>query len=266
MISDFHMHTSFSGDSDSSPESMIEQAINIGMKEMCITDHYDYDYPDEPEMFIIDFNKYFNKLYKLKETYSKKIEIRIGIELGLQPHIAAKLYDISNKYPFDFIIGSSHVVDKCDPYYPAFFEGKNEYDAYSRYFETIRENINSFDNFDVYGHIDYIVRYGPCKNKKYNYQLYSNVLDKALIACIDKNIGIEINTGGLAYGLGHTNPHEDIIRRYRELSGEIITVGSDAHTPDRIAYEFNAAKEILIECGFKYYTIFKNRKPHFIKL
>jgi len=266
MLADFHMHTVFSGDSEASPESMIEQAILLGMSKMCITDHYDFDYPDEPKLFIVDFDKYFLKLNDLRDKYRSQIDLNIGIELGLQPHISEHLWELSTKYPFDFIIGSSHVVDKCDPYYPAFFENKNEASAYGRYFDTIPENLSVFDNVDVYGHIDYIVRYGPDKNKYYSYEKYKNVLDKVLISCIEHNVGIEINTGGIAYGLGHTNPHEDVIKKYRELGGEIITVGSDAHTPSRIAYEFKKAEELLKECGFNYYTVFKNRKPEFIKI
>lgn len=266
MLSDFHMHTNFSGDCETSAETMIEKAISLGMKQICITDHYDYDYPDEPELFLVAFQEYFEKLTDLKEHYSQKIDMRIGIELGLQPHIAEHLKDITSKYPFDFIIGSSHVVDKNDPYYPSFFEGKNENDAYRRYFETIAENLNVFDDVDVYGHIDYIVRYGPNKNKFYSYKEYSDILDEVLKSCISHNCGIELNTGGLAYGLGHPNPHEDIIKRYRQLGGEIITVGADAHTPERIGYEFSIAEEILKNCEFKYYCIYKNRTPEFIKL
>ncbi len=266
MLSDFHMHTDFSGDCDIPAQTMIEQAISLSMKQLCITDHYDYDYPDEPELFLIDFDKYFEKMSYLKEKYSDKIDLRIGVELGLQPHIAEHLKKISQKYPFDFIIGSSHVVDKCDPYYPSFFEGRDEKASYKRYFETISENLLVFDDVDVYGHIDYVVRYGPNKDKYYSYEDYSDVIDTALSMCIEHGVGIELNTGGLAYGLKHPNPREDVIKRYRELGGEIITVGADAHKPERIAYEFSKAGEILKQCGFKYYTVFKDRKPEFIKL
>ena len=123
-----------------------------------------------------------------------------------------------------------------------------------------------FDDVDVYGHIDYVVRYGPNKDKYYSYEDYSDVIDTALSMCIEHGVGIELNTGGLAYGLKHPNPREDVIKRYRELGGEIITVGADAHKPERIAYEFSKAGEILKQCGFKYYTVFKDRKPEFIKL
>ncbi len=266
MLSDFHLHTNFSTDCDSEPESMIENAISIGMKHMCITDHYDYDYPDEDLSFLIDFEKYFNTLNMLREKYLNKIDLRIGVELGLQPHITEHLYEITKKYDFDFIIGSSHVVNRCDPYYPSYFEGKDESTAYNEYFNSIDDNLTHFQNIDVYGHIDYIVRYGPNKNKNYSYSIYKDILDTALKSCIEHGVGIELNTGGLAYGLGHPNPEENVIRRYRELGGEIITVGSDAHTPERIGHEFSKAEEILKRSGFKYYSIFKDRKVEFIKI
>ena len=83
---------------------------------------------------------------------------------------------------------------------------------------------------------------------------------------IQKNIGLECNTGGFKYGLGHPNPTEQILTRYHEMGGEIVTLGSDAHAPQHLAYDFNRAAMLLKECGFQYYTIFKNRKPKFLPL
>ena len=83
---------------------------------------------------------------------------------------------------------------------------------------------------------------------------------------IEKGKGIEINTGGFKYGLGHPNPTEEIIKRYCELGGEIITVGADAHKPEHIAFDFQKIPAILKDAGFKYYTVFKERKPVFLPL
>ena len=164
------------------------------------------------------------------------------------------------------MIGSSHVVHGYDPYYGVFFENREESARYREYFESILENLNAFSGMDVYGHIDYIVRYGPNQNREYSYERYQDILDEILRTVIDKNLGIELNTGGFHYGLGEPNPCRAVIRRYRELGGEIITVGADAHAPDKIAYDFDKAAAILAESGFKYYTVFQNRKPEFIKL
>ena len=118
----------------------------------------------------------------------------------------------------------------------------------------------------MYGHIDYVVRYGPNQNRQYSYGRYKEILDEILRTLIRKNVGIELNTGGYHYGLGEPNPCVNIIRRYRELGGEIITIGADAHTPDKISYAFDKAADVLRECGFSYYAVFKNRRPVFHKL
>ena len=266
MFWDQHMHCNFSGDSDALPEDMIKAGIAHGLSGICFTDHLDYDYPEEPNIFLLDFDNYFKVLSDLKEKYADKISVNIGIELGLQPQAAGQNLAVAEKYPFDFIIGSSHVVNHMDPYYPEFFAGRDEDAAYMEYFESVLENINSGVDFDVYGHIDYVVRYGPNKNAFYTYEKFKDIIDEILTQLISKGKGIEVNTGGFKYGLGHPNPTEDIIKRYRELGGEIITMGADAHVPEYVAYEFDKTAQIIKKCGFKYYTVFKNRKAEFIQL
>lgn len=266
MFWDQHMHCNFSGDSDALPEDMIKAGIAHGLSGICFTDHLDYDYPEEPNIFLLDFDNYFKVLSDLREKYADKISVNIGIELGLQPQAAGQNLAVAEKYPFDFIIGSSHVVNHMDPYYPEFFAGRDEDAAYMEYFESVLENINSGVDFDVYGHIDYVVRYGPNKNAFYTYEKFKNIIDEILTQLISKGKGIEVNTGGFKYGLGHPNPTEDIIKRYRELGGEIITMGADAHVPEYVAYEFDKTAQIIKNCGFKYYTVFKNRKAEFIPL
>ena len=266
MFWDQHMHCNFSGDSDALPEDMIKAGIAHRLSGICFTDHLDYDYPEEPNIFLLDFDNYFKALSDLRKKYADKISVNIGIELGLQPQAAGKNLAVAEKYPFDFIIGSSHVVNHMDPYYPEFFAERNEDEAYMEYFESVLENINFCADFDVYGHIDYVVRYGPNKNAFYTYEKFKDIIDEILTQLITKGKGIEVNTGGFKYGLGHPNPTEDIIKRYRELGGEIITMGADAHVPEYVAYEFDKTAQIIKNCGFKYYTVFKNRKAEFIPL
>lgn len=266
MLSDFHLHSHFSSDSEASPETMVQQAIRLGMKEMCFTDHYDVDFPGETDLFLFDIKDYFDCLHLLKEKYRSKIDIRIGIELGLQTHVKDHCEKIVSEHMFDFVIGSVHVVNAQDPYYPAYYEGRSEQECYREYFETVLENLIKIDGYDVIGHMDYIVRYGPNKNKFYSYEAYRDILECILHTCIEKGIGLELNTGGLAYELGYPNPHPDLLRRYHDLGGEIVTVGSDAHTPKRLGFQFEQAKELLKNCGFHYYTVFNGRKPQFVKL
>ncbi len=266
MLWDTHMHCAFSGDSDADPELMIQSAIEKHLDGICFTDHLDYDYLEEPELFLLAFPAYQERIAALREKYAAKLPVLWGIELGLQPHLADRLSGVTTQHPFDFVIGSSHVVHGQDPYYSSFFDGKTEKEAYTEYFVSILENLDAFTDFDVYGHIDYVVRYGPNRNADYSYARYADVLDEILKKLICLGKGIEINTGGFKYGLGHPNPSEEILTRYHELGGEILTIGADAHKPEHVAYDFGKVPELLKACGFSYYTVFRNRKPEFFKL
>ncbi|MDE7323743.1 MAG: histidinol-phosphatase HisJ family protein [Lachnospiraceae bacterium] len=266
---DFHMHSNFSGDSDTPMEEMIKKAISLGLTHICITEHYDPDYvylPGEEGIFELNTDSYLYELLRLREKYKDQISVSFGVELGLQPHLKRPLAIYSKTYDFDFIIGSSHICNRKDPYYPAFFEGRSEDDAHREYFESVLECVKSLPCFDVYGHLDYVVRYGPSKNEQYSYAKHSDILDSILRTLIENEKGIELNTGGFCSGLNQPNPSVDIIRRYHELGGEIITVGSDAHTPDQIGSAFDKACEILKACGFRYYCIFQSRMPEYFKL
>lgn len=266
IICDFHNHTDFSADSDASAESMIEKAIDLGLSCLCMTDHMDPDMNFPGLDFTFDLSEYFKKHKELKERYGRQITLLTGIELGLQPHIAEDLRQILSAGTFDFVIGSAHVADRIDPYLPEYWADKTEYEGILRYYENVLECLAAFDDFDVFGHLDYIVRYAPTKALHYSYQNYREIIDEILKTLISKNIGLELNTAGLKYGVGFAHPQPEVLKRYKELGGEIITIGSDGHRPEHLAYDFDKVPDILKECGFNYYTMFRDRKPEFIKL
>ena len=132
------------------------------------------------------------------------------------------------------------------------------------YFESILENVKAFKKYNVYGHLDYVVRYG--KNKYFDFNDYKDVFKEILIIIIENGKGIEVNTAGLRKNLGYPHPHKDILKMYKDLGGEIITVGSDAHFSEHIAYKFDEAREYLKQVGFRYYTVFENQDSKFLKL
>ena len=272
--SDNHIHTSFSADSDSPMESMIQRGIELNLSSLCFTEHMDYGFPSE--LYHMDFQfpvkEYFETIQKFSLQYPQ-ITLRTGVELGLKKDIYDKAITLAASFPFDFIIGSTHLVDNIDPYYPEYWEAFGEENGIRRYYETTYENLSCDFDFDVYGHIDYIIRYCPSIKKAIangqdkesclqnalddNWELICEILKKL----IDTGKGIEVNTGGLKAKLGHPNPHERIITQYKKFGGEIITVGSDAHEPAFLAHQFEQIPLLLVKCGFSSYTEFKKRKP-----
>lgn len=266
IVSDYHIHTRFSGDCSTDLDDLAAAAIQKNLKTICITDHHDFGYIEEDILFELDATGYYKTMQNFSDRYRDKIDIRIGVETGLEPDKSALLHDFVTSCDFDFVIGSSHLINGVDPYYKEYFEGKTEKQAFMEYFESILRNLKSCKDFDVYGHIDYVVRYAPNKDKNYSYQEYGEIIDEILRALLKMDKGIEINTSGYRSGLSEPNPCTAIIKRYRELGGEIITVGSDAHVKEHIGYHFDRVSDILKHCGYCYYTVFKNRKPDFIKL
>lgn len=270
ITADFHVHSDFSSDGKASMEDMIAHGIKQGLKTICFTDHMDYDYPKiSTYNFELEIEDYLKKLQTMKERYKSQIEILTGIELGIQPQVIDRMNELTSKYAFDFIIGSVHIVDQFDPYYPQYWENKTEEEGILRCFTAIKEGCESFQGFNVCGHIDYIFRYAPSSKaqyKEYPYSYYADVLDEILKTLIKNGKGIELNTSGYKYGLGHPHPKTEILRRYKELGGEIITIGSDAHLPEHLCYDFNRATNLLKDLGYQYYTLFKEGKPIMEKL
>ena len=133
---DFHLHSNFSGDSSAPMEDMIQKAISLGLTHICITEHYDPDYiylAGQDAIFELNTDSYLYELLRLRDRYKDKISVGFGVELGLQPHLKRELAVFSKSKEFDFIIGSSHLCNRKDPYYPEFFEGRSEEEAHREY-------------------------------------------------------------------------------------------------------------------------------------
>ncbi len=267
---DYHIHTSYSTDSDAVMEDVIKSAISKGLNAICITEHLDYNFPvsdDAPEgSYICNVDSYLYELLMLRPKYEGQIKINFGIELGLQESVFRENALAAKAHEFDFIIGSIHNVNGQDTYLPQFFEGKTPKMAIDEFFNTTLSNIRKFQNFDVLGHLDYVARTVPGGESVYNVSDYADIIDEILETLIENEKGIEINTAALSKGFSNPNPHRSIVKRYKELGGEIITIGSDAHKAENVASNFDVAEAILKDCGFKYYTTFENRVASFNKL
>ncbi len=263
--SDCHVHTVFSPDSDAPLQAVAESACQKGLEILCITDHDDYGYEAEGIGAMKNTEEYVESVQKLREEYEGRLDIRLGIEMGMQPHLGEYFSKLTQTHPFDFVISSMHIIQGKDPYFGELFDSMSDDDVFRLTFRSMTECVRKIPDFDVVGHLDYIVRYGSNGVKNYDCNRLTDEIDELLKTLIDMGKGIEINTSGLKY-LGFCHPHMDILKRYRELGGEILTIGSDAHTPEAVAKGFDIAEKVLRSCGYKYYTCFQDRKPFFTKI
>ncbi len=264
---DCHLHSCFSSDSKAAPRDVIRTAAGK-LSGICVTEHNDFDYPPEDgkTVFALDLDRYLNTYEALWPSLPENFTLLLGVEQGLQKSVAERVNAYDPDGRLDFIIGSSHLVRGNDPYYPSFWEGRSVSDALGEYFDSILENLFCCRNFDVYGHLDYITRYIPNRTAEFRLpDSCTDQIDVILRKLIGIGKGIEVNTAGLRYG-NEPNPARNILSRYRELGGEILTIGSDAHRPEDIAYRFDECRELLLSCGFTYITIFKKRRPAFVRI
>ncbi len=263
---DFHVHSSFSGDCKHSMENMVKGALKIGAKSIAFTDHIDYEYGNPDINFVFDIKDYLKDITKIRNKHSHDLQILSGLEICMQPKVCEKNKILVSDYNFDFIIMSTHVVKGLDLHEGDFFENKKVLDAYEEYYNEILNNLDSFNNFDVVGHLNLIDRYSKYMNGTISLADYRDLLIQVLEKIISLGKGIEINTSGIRYGINSFLPNIEILKLYKHLGGEIITIGSDAHTPTDICSNYEDAKILLKDLGYKYISFFKERKSRFIKI
>lgn len=263
---DNHTHSKYSTDSTMSADDAVLSAIENSLDGIVFTDHVDLDYPDFSSEFYFDIKEYSDFIDQLKLKYQGTISVLKGIEMGIQPQIIKEAEEIVRKFDFDFVIASIHIIDYLDPYFGKYYEGKTKKQAYDRYLQTIYDGALNFKDYDVIGHIGYIRRYGNFDDRSMNYVDYSDTIDSIFKVLIEEGKGIEVNTSGLRGILGTTIPDISILKRYKQLGGEIITIGSDAHKTQDVGANFRETIEQLLSIGFKYTCHFEKRKPIWEKL
>ncbi len=276
IIADVHTHSEFSSDSEQSVELMVKTAVKKGLSVLGISDHYDYNYSPDlsfPDNFECDIAAKEKEILRIKELYKSKIKVLNGIELGIDARNAVRCREITEEYRFDYIIGSQHIIGGIDPYPPQYWAERDVKSSVREYFEDILRSVAAFDDFDIFGHFDYPLRYPPAiKEKRLSAEelledkKIKSLCDEALCVLAHLGKAIEINTGGMRSALGRTNPSVKLLKRFFELGGKYVTFGSDAHTPEDIGYGFDEFQKMLLSLGKDSYTVYENRTPREIKL
>ena len=258
---DFHMQSTVSYDGHNTGYEMALAAREAGIREICFTDHLDYD----PRGLIkMDFNTAdYNAAYDGLEIPG--LTIRRGAEFGMLRNNAAQLRKDLQRRPFDFIIGSCHFTEDLDIYFAPFWEGKTMEQAERLYLEEILACVQAHEDFDVLGHLTYISKAaGNPTHRPVVYENYKELVDEILITLAQKGKGIEVNTSGMG-ACGLFLPDESYLRRFKELGGQIVTVGSDSHDVGRAGQHCREAA-LLVQEIFGYVCTFESRKPVFHRI
>lgn len=251
MIFDSHSHTAFSADSDMRAQDALQKAQDSGVG-IVFTEHLDLDYPGDLD-FTFDPHAYWQAYEPLRGEH-----VRLGVEIGMWEQTRERSAAFVKEVPFDLVIGAIHLVDGGDIYYPEFYAGRQKSEVYHRYYEQMAENLRRHDFVDVLAHIDYIARYAPYDNPEIAYGDFRDDIDEVLRAVIETGTVLELNTRRL----GSRRALKELVpvyRRYRELGGRYVTIGSDAHTADAVACHFQTAAELADALDLQIVT-FCNRR------
>ncbi|MDR2267656.1 MAG: histidinol-phosphatase HisJ family protein [Christensenellaceae bacterium] len=256
---DTHIHSKHSHDGTPELSQIVAQAKSLGLTYIATTEHLDLDYlfGDIIPRKQLDIDAY---LVDHRATRcDSALTLAFGIETGYSPESVELNKSILPKYPFDVIINSVHSLNNVDLYYllPRInIENKNE--IYLSYLEAVLGSTNPGYDYDVIAHLGYVARYVNYANKELYYNDTADIIDAILknIIALDKTLEINTNVKTLPWV---TLPEPAIIKRYAELGGTNISFASDAHTIDRICFNYDSAKEIVLSFGFKYWTSYVQR-------
>ena len=278
MLADYHVHTSYSDDSDYPMEAVVQDAIAMGLQEICFTDHVDYgvkkdwDDPDgieyrhggagEPQsvpLANVDYPRYAAEIREMQEKYRGQITIRLGLEFGMQVHTIPQYEKLFARYPFDFIILSVHQVEDKEFWTEDFQRGRTQEEYVTRYYEEILALVRQYKNYSVLGHLDLIARYDQAGH--YPFAKLKPILTEILRTVVADGKGIEVNTSSHRYGIGDLTPSRDILKLYRELGGTILTIGSDSHKKEHLGAYLKETQEELGRLGFEEFCTFEKMQP-----
>ncbi len=260
---DFHIHSAVSYDSKTPAADYVRAAEKAGFREICFTDHMDYIWAPTQEKLTFTDREYREAYEGLSST---KVKIRKGFEFGLLPDNRAQLAIDLARYDYDFVLGSVHMVDGIDRYFDeSYWQGCTQEDGERRYFETVLSCVENHRDFDVLGHLTYVSKMPSNPQKRIiSYGWYRELFDEILTLLADRGQGIEVNTSGLSR-CGAYLPHKEFLQRFKELGGQIVTVGSDAHSVDRLGENCEDACRMVCDV-FGYVATYEKRRPVFHKL
>ncbi len=265
-IFDSHSHSDNSPDGHHSVTYLCEQAVDKGLMGLCITDHCDIDIYKRDNFELRMINSNF-EVRKAQLFFGDRLMLTAGIELGqplFDPALAERALGLLN---YDFVLGSVHVTRGWPDYYEVSYKGRPLEEvnaAMDAYFGEVLETAKKAD-FDSLAHLTYPIRYISGRDGiEVDLRRWDDLIDEILRTLIARGKGLELNVAGLHNGWGQLCPPKEIFARYRELGGEIVTLGSDSHLAQDLGVGIAEGMEVLQSCGFQYFAFYKKRQARML--
>ena len=271
LLTDFHIHSICSPDGYHTISEMAGAERDAGMRCICFTDHCDLDNSRTGEYNPGYLGKWdeINAQYKAAVAAYPDMDIRLGFELGAANHNPEQAKIVAALPGLDFIIGSLHNLKGIADFYYLQYESIEHCQRLQEEYLDECLEIAALDCIDVLGHLGYARRYmlRMGLDAPVTMAQHGDKLDTIFKKLIENGRGVEVNCSGFRTPqITDAFPSRELLRRYRELGGEIVTVGSDAHKLSQAGENIPAGLQSLHDAGFRYFTIFKDRKPEFIPI
>ena len=264
MMFDYHVHTAMCGHARGTVEESVQSAVRKGFCEIGIADHLPLIYTDDPTLSMRpeDLPLYVDTVLGLKDRYQGEIEVRLGIEADYYPPTLGEVERMLETHPFDYVIGSVHMMGGWifdDPREEERYKDVDIDEFYIAYLEAEKEMVAT-GLYDIVGHADLVKKFDRRASIDLN-SYYRDLLSEM------KQMGVcfEINTAGLRWPVGEIYPEPDFVRLGAEM-GVPVTLGSDSHCPEDVGRDFDLSVELLRESGYTHVAAFKDRKMKLVPL
>ncbi len=261
MKTDLHLHSHLSHDGAGTVEEICRSALEEGLRAIAVTDHLDYFYHKAPEGS--DFQALKQEILQCRQRFAPNLEVLLGIEIGQIHRSPEAASELCQALGFDFVLGSIHAPGGDADVYDMIFRDEDLPEFFQGYLSEACQMIRG-GGFDSFAHLDYPLR--KMGHLRPSLTDYLDAIDPLLQALVDGGIALEINGRGVTNWVGSAGPSLEILRRYRQLGGELITTGSDGHSPAAVATGIASAEALAREAGFSHVTLYRQRQPHMIPL
>lgn len=259
---DYHHHSANSVDSLTPMAKVCAAALARGITEIAFTEHMDF-IPEESNTGYFAYDAYMAEIGTCRRRFGADLAVLAAIEIDYCPDFEDEIAAWLRGKEFDFVVGSVHYLrgrgNISEPRALRFFDGLTVEEAYEVYFDLVRRSAQ-FGMWDALGHLDLIKRYAVKKYGPFEPLRFAEIIDEILAILVEKGIALEINTSGMRQPPKELYPHPDVLRRYRELGGSRLTVGSDSHDERDVGRGIPDALRLVEETGFAHVERFRERR------